>query len=319
MGVHGTSTGRGRTWAVVLAGGSGTRLATLTTDADGREVPKQYWSLAGGRSLLGEALERAACLAPPERTVVVVAAEHREHWRRELAAHPRENVLVQPRNRGTATGLLLPLLTILRRDPGAVVAVLPSDHFVAREEVLACSLDAALARAARGDVVLLGIEPDAPETQYGWILPRTPGTTSRVRAFVEKPHAALALELLERGAVWNSFLMAACATTLVERVRRRRSELVSALAHALRDPNPAVLSALYAELPSTDFSRDVLQGDEQGLLLRRVPRCGWTDLGTPERVLECLRALGSPSTPEPTGAAPVLARALRERASSAVA
>lgn len=317
--MHGIGTGRGRTWGLVLAGGSGSRLSAVTTGSDGREVPKQYWSLCGGRSLLGDALERAAFVARPERTVVVVAAEHREHWRRELADHPRENVLVQPTNRGTAAGLLLPLLSILRQDPAAVVAVLPSDHFVAHEELLASSLDAALSRAARGDVVLLGIEPDAPETQYGWILPRTPGTTSRVRAFVEKPPQPLASELFERGALWNSFLFAACAATLVERMRRRQPELVAAFEDAFRDPRPANLAALYADLPSLDFSRDVLQGDEQGLLLRRVPRCGWTDLGTPERVLECLRALGSSSSAQTAGPVPVLARALRERPTAALA
>src|SRR5262245_39381555 len=125
----------GRGWALVLAAGDGTRLRELTT-RNGIATPKQYCSLRGGRSLLGDVLARAGRCVPRRRIVVVVAEQHRRFWERELADFPPENIVVQPSNRGTAAGILLPLLTVLERDPGARLAVLPSDHFVVRESVM---------------------------------------------------------------------------------------------------------------------------------------------------------------------------------------
>src|SRR5262245_31154240 len=107
-----------QSWAIVLAAGEGKRLRELTMRG-GIDTPKQFCSLRGGRSLLGDALARAARIAPRKRMLVVVAAEHRRFWERELADLPRENVIVQPANRGTAAGVLLPALTVLERDPEA--------------------------------------------------------------------------------------------------------------------------------------------------------------------------------------------------------
>lgn len=301
-----------RTFALVLAGGSGTRMAQLTNSADGRALPKQYWSLYSGRSLLGDALARARALVPAARTFVVVASEHREHWQRELRDHPRVNILVQPANRGTAAGLAFGVLSILTRDPAATILVLPSDHFVADEDALRPALAAALTRAARGHLVLLGIEPEVPETQYGWILPESLGRESAVRTFVEKPSLAQAEELHERGALWNSFLFAVQGRAWLQRVERRLPNLIAALHPPIARSDRAALESVYDTLPSHDFSREVLQGDERGLLVQRVPPCGWTDLGTPERVQQCLATLGPHAVPlhQSPSATPILARAL---------
>ena len=118
----------GNTWALILAAGQGTRLSSLTTTKEGFAVPKQFCSLCGGASLLEETLSRAETVATRSHIVTVVAAEHRRWWEPTLWTLPGENIVVQPQNKGTATGLLLPLLHILRRDPNATVAVLPSDH-----------------------------------------------------------------------------------------------------------------------------------------------------------------------------------------------
>src|SRR5262245_54650103 len=150
-----------RSWALVLAAGDGTRLRELTT-RDGHATPKQFCSLRGGGSLLSGALARAARCVPRKRILVVVAEEHRRFWEPELADLPADDVVVQPKNRGTAAGILLPLLTVLERDPEARLAILPSDHFVAREHVIAESLRLALASLEEGSggMTLLGITPD---------------------------------------------------------------------------------------------------------------------------------------------------------------
>jgi mannose-1-phosphate guanylyltransferase len=306
------------TWAIVLAAGDGTRLRSLTVDPRGKVVPKQFCSLRGGPTLLMEALRRARRVAPPERTLVVVAEQQREYWRESLAHLPRENVLAQPANHGTTAGLLLPLLSVLARDAGAVVAVLPSDHYVQHESILSLALASAL-RAAhdpseeRG-IVLLGIRPDGPDSGYGWIVSEPSSRRLRgIRGFVEKPPPAVAERLYRSGGLWSSFLMAARASSFVALIERRVPDLFGAFrAHSRRDGawTPDALSRLYSQIGSSDLSRDVLQGAESDLLVFEAPACGWTDLGTPERVRACLAALSPARNDEPTAAPLSLREAL---------
>jgi mannose-1-phosphate guanylyltransferase len=311
------------TWAIVLAAGDGTRLRSLTVDPRGRVVPKQFCSLRGGPSLLMDALRRAGQVAPRERTLVVVAETQREFWREPLAHLPRENILVQPVNLGTTAGLLLPLLSVIARDGRAVVAVLPSDHHVQRESVLTAALASALRAAVVGSegrgIVLLGIRPEGPDSGYGWI-ESEPGTgrLRRVRGFVEKPELAIAERLYRTGGLWSSFLMAARASTFSALIERRVPDLAGLFrAHLPTDGawSTTTLTQLYTKVVPSDLSRDVLQGAEQELLVLEVPACGWTDLGTPERVRACLATLSPARNDEPT-AAPV---SLREALVSAAA
>lgn len=281
-------------WVIVLAAGSGSRLRELTTGRDGVAVPKQYCSLRGGRSLLVDALNRARQLTPRRQIVVVVAAEHECWWRQQLDWIESDNIVVQPENRGTAAGVLLPLAHVRARDPAARVVVMPSDHHVERPAVLVATLQRALedVRREAERLVLLGVTPDSPDTEYGWIAPgERHGGVSAVDAFVEKPDAARATALLHSGALWNSFLFAATASTLWQLGERFVPSTAAAIAELQTCPpagRPGALARAYATLPATDFSRAVLEAAPQALRLRRVPECGWTDLGTPRRVAECL-------------------------------
>jgi len=306
-------------WVLVLAGGSGTRLGALTADARGMAVPKQFCSLTGGVTLLDATLARAGCVVPAERIVVVFAAEHERHWSRYLLRMPRENVVVQPRNRGTATGLLLGLAANQRRDRGAAVAVLPADQHVQHEDVLTETLAGALGAAARGDAesILLGMAPDEPVGDYGWIVPGAGRARIRpVAQFVEKPGAALASELHARGALWNSFVFTGRAETLVAMVESATGGAVraSALHEAMLLGHDA-LARLYDVLPDVDLSRAVFQRSPERLRVLAVPPCGWTDLGTPERVASCLASLDphevAAAVDAQEGAVPNLARRLR--------
>lgn len=283
-------------WAIVLAAGEGTRLSELTTQR-GVATPKQYCSLRGGRSLLGDALARAARIAPRKRILVVVAEDHRRFWERDLADLPPENVVVQPRNKGTAAGILLPLSVVLERDRGARIACLPSDHFVAREYVIESALRLALESLDENEdgLTLLGITPDAPEPGYGWIVPAASARLLRpVERFVEKPGASEAAELFVAGALWNSFLFAARGQALLRCYEEHLPQLVREFQRAFAGTDAGRagrLAALYDALETRDFSRDVLQASAARLALEIVPPCGWTDLGTPARVEACLAAL----------------------------
>jgi len=165
--------GIGSDWAVVLAAGEGTRLAALTRDAAGNAVPKQFCSLNGGRALVQEAVERARRVVALDRTCAIVAQQHSQHWRKALRCLPAENIIVQPQNRGTANGVLLCVLSILERDPLARIMFLPADHFVLDESALERSLRELLANLHHNPdgLTLIGIEPDDPDPELGYIVP----------------------------------------------------------------------------------------------------------------------------------------------------
>ena len=124
-------------WAVVLAGGDGDRVSAITRDAEGRVVPKQFWCCGGQAPMVRWALARARLIAETPRVLVVVREQHRACWEGALADVPRENILVQPENRGTAAGVMRALVEIQSRAiTTAPVVLLPSDHYVADERVL---------------------------------------------------------------------------------------------------------------------------------------------------------------------------------------
>jgi mannose-1-phosphate guanylyltransferase len=284
-------------WPLVLAAGEGSRLQALTTTDSGMSVPKQFCSLFDGPTLLHEALRRADSLADESRMCVIVAEQHRQWWPEALAALPDRNVIVQPCNRGTAIGILLPLLQILERDRHAQLVLLPSDHAVCQEAVLTDALRAALARLSSrpGEPVLMGIVPEEVDPELGYIVPgERDGQGARtVVRFVEKPPLAQARELIGAGALWNTFIVAAAGQALLNLLRARIGDIVSAMEAAIaRDrahPHAGALAALYERLPSVDFSRDIVAGQEATLRVLAVPPCGWSDLGTPQRVAEALR------------------------------
>jgi mannose-1-phosphate guanylyltransferase len=205
-------------------------------------------------------------------------------------------VLVQPENRGTALGILLALLHILERDDLARVLVLPSDHHVSDEPALSAAMAQAVVRVRKeaGAIVMLGMTPEEPDPELGYIVPAL-GAADRfaaVASFVEKPTAAEARALIARGALWNSFIVAAHAPSLLGVIARHDSVVVERMRTAVkrsRARESTALAGLYSSLPTVDFSRQILQGREPLLRVLRVRPCGWTDLGTVERVGKSLR------------------------------
>lgn len=279
------------TWALVLAAGEGRRLSNLTTDANGITVPKQFCSLEGGPSLLTTSLDRARSVVADERVCVVVADQHRHWWAEFAEVLPTANVFVQSHNRGTANGILFPLLGILARDEQARI------------------------------VVLLGIEPEDADAELGYIVPGEGDGrgTLPVRRFMEKPESAIARRLISAGALWNSLIFAAGGRSLFRLFERRCPEVVAAMQIAVNEPGPplqssSALRVLYERLPNIDFSRHILESAVDALRVRPVPHCGWTDLGTVRRVADTLNRLPARAPQAPRSAACFdLASALRKR------
>jgi mannose-1-phosphate guanylyltransferase len=286
------------TWALVLAAGDGSRLSELSTDATGQPVPKQFCTLGGGPSLLQAAINRGMAIAGPEHVSVIVAARHRRWWWQALSQLHARNIVVQPGNRGTANGILLQLLHLEQIDPEAELVLLPSDHLVIDEPVLAAAVRRAFrhVRATPGQIVLLGMTPLAPDPELGYIVPAPPDKqgTSDVLRFVEKPTRATAALLIKRGALSNTFIFVARCSALLALLAQARPEVVRAMRAAMdpRRDRQAAVEALYAQLPVLDFSSQVLATTPGSTLrVQAVTACGWSDLGTPERIGQAVSML----------------------------
>jgi len=289
------------TWALVLAGGEGQRLERLTTDSGGRRIPKQYWSLDGGASLLEDALARAETVCIRDHVCISVTEQQRQWWAGPLQQLPTENIVIQPKGCGTAHGILLPLLHIVSRDPMATVLVLPSDHYVRDEAALCRTMRRAAAEATSqsDQVFLLGIEPDEADPELGYVVATPqPGQSARaVHRFVEKPKESIEINrLIREGAMWNSFIFSASASVLIRLFENQCAATLASMRAAMNQDRQQgtehAMRELYRTLPNVDFCKDMLAGQEARLRLLPVPWCGWSDLGTPIRVERALRRLG---------------------------
>ena len=273
------------TWVVILAGGEGERLREFTRLPNGEVRPKQFCHFRDQRSLLGATIDRACQLTRSDHIVVVVIEAHREWWRCEVKPLSPENVLVQPVGRGTAVAILCAFEHIRLHDESAEIVVMPSDHDFEDEGTLLRSVHGALRVMEEfpDDLVLLGIAPSCLDADYGLI---EPGVGRRcdsrpIRAFHEKPSLTVAARLTHAGALWNSFIFTCTGPALAALYRSALPWVTSLYERHLA---AGALADVFAEVPSCDFSRDVLQRHAHRLRLVEVPDCGWTDLGTPMRL-----------------------------------
>lgn len=276
---------------IVLAGGDGQRLRAVAKDGSGRPAPKQFCRLLGGATLLEETLARIQGLAPIERRYVCVVAPHRPYWEPLLSALPLQNLIAQPANRGTGLGVLCSVLRVFAHDADAPMVLLPSDHHFRDERVFQRAVEdmCRAACAPSSPIVLLGVGAEAPNTDYGWIVPGAPtGTGTRViTAFFEKPPLDRAAQLFREGALWSTFVLVARARSLLRLFLGCSDGVVRSLATmALRGDVVPPVGEWFFEAAPIDFSRDALGRSPGALQVFAVPPCGWTDLGTPERIRE---------------------------------
>jgi mannose-1-phosphate guanylyltransferase len=300
------------TWSIVLAGGEGERLKPFIRSWTGEGTPKQYCTFTGSRSMLEHTLARADRVSGPVRKVTVIGRHHLPFAGDQIAREKAGMVVMQPRNCDTAPGIFLPLTYVRAHDPGATVAIFPSDHFIFPEERFIEQANAAVEAAREiGDrVILLGVTPDSAEMEYGWIDPgyEVRGTASgRVRAvreFLEKPAPRIAQRALMRGALWNTFVMAARVDTLWRMGEERFPDMMrlfAALGEAIGRPEEgAVLESIYRLMPPANFSSDLLQRMPESVGVMEMRDVLWSDWGRPERIADSIRAIGrKPRFPDP--------------------
>lgn len=268
---------------VVLAGGEGRRLASLTRALYGTDLPKQFAVLSGKRSLLQTTIERAKVLTSAERISVVVTAHHESIARDQLAPYPEVELVVQPRSLDTGPGMLLPLARLLARSRDANVVFMPSDHHIANAEPVLRALRIAMTPSLSDRVSLVGVAPTSPEVDYGWIVrgPRLRTEAFAIERFHEKPTTDIAHELWRAGGLWNTFISAGRAQVFWELARRHLPD------HARAFESDAKLDATYRDMKPANFSRDVL-AHARSLAVLPVSGSGWSDWGSPSRVFASL-------------------------------
>jgi mannose-1-phosphate guanylyltransferase len=215
--------------AVILAGGSGTRLWPLSTSTS----PKQFLPLPNGRSMIQESLARVAPLIAPEHAWVVTGRSMAEQAHEHLPAVPESHILGEPIGRNTSAAIAWAAATIARDDPQAVMVVVTADHVIRNLDAFNQSLRLAVRLADQGDLVTLGIKPTTPETGYGYIrYAETVGEgfdheAFRGERFVEKPDLATAKQYLQAGQyVWNSGMFIWKVETILAELRQHLPELM---------------------------------------------------------------------------------------------
>jgi mannose-1-phosphate guanylyltransferase len=285
-------------WAVILAGGDGTRLRELSYRVSGDGRPKQFCEFFGEKSLLAHTRDRIQPLFLYETTLFVLTRAHSMYYYSELSDVPLGQKLEQPSNRGTAPAIALAVLEILRRDPDATIAFFPSDHHYLDYSSFRATVDRALrlAKNYRDRVLIIGAPATYPEVEYGWIEPGpivvpSPSTPlGYVSRFWEKPSLAEARALQKSGCLWNTFVMVGSNSAFLKLLAATVPQLLISIGNGL---SANALDRIYRELEPIDFSKNVLSALPERLFVLRDGPSGWTDFGSPQRAMNVLQALAS--------------------------
>jgi mannose-1-phosphate guanylyltransferase len=270
------------TFGVIMAGGSGTRFWPLSRALR----PKQLLPLSGAQgSLLRETRKRISKLIAAEQTLVVTSEALVEQTRAELPELPPENIMAEPVGRNTAPCVGWAASVVARRNPEAVLAILPADHHIADERAFNTVLERAIEAARGGDMVTVGVKPTRPETGYGYVElgEELAPNVHRGRRFVEKPDELRARQFLAAGRyLWNSGMFFFRADVVLAAVRQHLPGLGDALRKfdeaALAGNERDVVRALYASLPDVSIDHGIM---EKAARVAVVPGdFGWSDVGS---------------------------------------
>lgn len=281
------------------------RLLPLTRRLSGDERPKQYCNILGGETLLDQTLCRVSRIVNPDRTFSVVTKAHENFYAKYEIGESDGRLLVQPCNRGTGPAIVYSLMRLREMDSSAVVGFFPSDHHFANDDAFVhCVRQAFESAELHADaVIMLGVVPNQPEPEYGWIEPGEPlrsrglGSVFGVRQFWEKPSRALAIDLMRRGCVWNSFIMVGRVGSFLSLVQQAAPFLIQSVqsivpAFFTKNERESVLD-LYLNMPSSNFSTEVLSACPAHLAVLCRSDLEWADVGDVDRALSLMEREGA--------------------------
>ncbi|WP_426744917.1 mannose-1-phosphate guanylyltransferase [Myxococcus faecalis] len=268
-------------YPVIMAGGSGTRFWPLSRQAR----PKQFLPLASKLPLITDTAQRLKGLATVKNTFIVCGPLHAKAAAKLVKGLPKPNLLVEPVARNTAPAIALAAVQVAARDPKGVMVVLPSDHHVADVPGFKRVLEQAARIAEGGHIVTLGIQPNRPETGYGYIQvgDALEGGGRAVKAFKEKPDPQTAQAYVSSGEyLWNGGIFVFRADVILAAFEQHMPEMKKGL-KALRDAAGkrtfgAVLKKVFPKLPSISIDYGVM---EKASNIAVLPGdFGWSDVGS---------------------------------------
>jgi mannose-1-phosphate guanylyltransferase len=286
----------GGLYAVIPAGGSGTRLWPLSRAGH----PKFLHPLTGtGASLLQATVSRLAPMTPPGRVFVVTGVAHAAAVSRQLAGVPEENILVEPSPRDSCAAIALAAAVIARRDPEAIMGSFAADHLIADSDRFLEVIRTAMSGARHGLLMTLGITPTRPETGYGYVQcggPAGDGGVLAVEEFKEKPSYDVAEAYVKSGNyLWNAGMFVWRVDVFLAELARQQPQLaagVSRIAQAWDSSvREEVLGEVWPTLPRISVDYAVMEGAAAVGRVGTVPGdFGWNDVGDFHTLGEVLAA-----------------------------
>jgi mannose-1-phosphate guanylyltransferase len=281
-------------YAIVMAGGGGTRLWPVSR----QDRPKQLLPLLGEQTLLQSTVARLEPVFSPERTLVVTVRDQVEEIQRQVPEIPLDNYLIEPTPRGTASVVGLAAVALQKRDTQAVMAVLPSDHFIRDRSLFAFVLREALDVARDGYLVTLGITPVSPSTAYGYIQQgkaldkNLSYPVYHVERFTEKPDEKTAQSFLRsREHSWNSGMFVWRADVILDEIRQQLPDLHLALGKVSKawgtPEQQEALDSVWPSLKAETIDYGVMEHASRVVV---VPAggLGWSDVGAWDTLFEVL-------------------------------
>lgn len=281
------------TYAVIMAGGGGTRLWPVSR----KNKPKQLLPLLGEETLFQSTVARLLNLFPPERILVVTVAEQMTDMREQAPLIPLENYLIEPAPRGTASVVGLAAAILHERDPQSIMAILPSDHHIRNRDLFHYLIQAAVDVATTGYLVTLGITPTTPSTAYGYIQQGAPLDQKfnypayTVKRFTEKPDEKTAQQLIRTGDhSWNSGMFVWKTEQILAEFSRQMPALDAVLKRIAEADGPqreSVIKSLWPSLRVETIDYGVMENAKNVAVLP-ASGLGWSDVGSWDSLFEVL-------------------------------
>ncbi len=266
-------------WALVMAGGWGTRLWPLSN----RNCPKPLLKLIPGRdTLLNETIKRLSPLIPPSRILIIGNAEQLNRLRKSASRVPRSQIIGEPVARNTAATVALGASIILKRDPQALMLTLPADHWVSNRSSFQKTIrEAACYSDQHEQFSVFGAKPNFPSAAYGYILTgkKLAPSVYELKKFIEKPLLGRAKKFVRSGKyLWHAGIFLASAANILASVARHAPKFARGFSK-IRIKNGTFLNprAFYA-LPNISFDYAVLEKIHNATVIKTG--FDWCDVGT---------------------------------------
>lgn len=274
-------------YAVIMAGGSGTRFWPKST----KKYPKQFLNLFGEGTMIQNTANRIKELIPQERILVVTNDDYVDIVKEQLPRVPVTNIVGEPIAKNTAPCVAIAAELLIKKDPDAVMVVLPADHHITDPEEFRNILSTAIAKAESGkELVTIGIKPDRPETGFGYIHADSSqseemkeNTVEKVLGFKEKPNLDTAEKFLASGDYyWNSGMFIWRADTILQEFSKQLPEMSGLLKEASQDLytnlHNAAINEFYFDCESVSIDYGIMEGAKSVYV---VPgEFGWNDVGS---------------------------------------